>query len=381
MAQYESSDHFRLFAKRLEVLLAKYGKINDDERLAIQRAQMEKLFRLEQEFKKTLLSHVWGDSAYRAFVYHICVSNGNILTARPYFRERQETCIGPISAALENRDHKALYPYNFNYQFVSFIIGAYPWPAKSHIRVLAKQIERARGDILEFNLPLAISQARIFWSKAPSKAAVTHLQHMDFVEIACDGLISATDKFVLPVAANYQSEKEINDAFRKFRPMTVQRIVGNFIENFSETTIHFFPKDKRKIYRANKFIVRQQGPIDYEKVASAINVDENGVLVEPGMRTTAAEISSLLLAASGVTASETSSPDTTEEKENPLDRCPAEQGCRPDFQVENKEASDKLSFAMDRLNVAERKILRLKGVSLGDAIVSRGDDYANSRGF
>ena len=361
------SDHFRTFAKSLERLLVKYGKVTDEERLAIQRAQIEELYSLEKEFRKVLIAHRWGESTYKAFVRHICDSNKNILTARPYFRARQEVCIGPISAILERRDHKALYKYDFNYQFVAFVVNAYKWHPLSPIRVLAKKIEKARDEIIHFNLPLMLSQARIFWSKAPAKSAFTHITHMDLVQISCDGLISACDKFVLPTDATCKSEKELNEAFRKFRPMAIQRAVGNFIEGFSETMVHFFPKYKRKIYHAHKYLVRQDGNIDYEKVAAAINVDDKGAPVEASLRTTAAEIGSLLLAASSSMAtSETSTSETDEERENPLDRCSADEKSRPDIQTENEEAIYKLTNAISMLPGLDQKILRLKGLAISD---------------
>lgn len=368
MAFSHDDDHFRTFAASLSAALTKYGKMQDGELLATQRRQLEALFALEQEFRATLIAHPWGPGVYRLFIDKICVQNGNILTARPYFRERQSVCIGPISSALERKDHETLYRYNFNYQFVTFAIHSRSWPAGAKLRKLAVKISEARDTIIELNTPLAISQARIFWSKAPAKAPVTHLQYMDFVQISCDGLISAVDKFVLPNAKKFRSERRLNEAFRKFRPMMVQRMVGNFIESYSETMVHFYPKDKRKLYRANKFMVRQQGPADYEKVAEAVNKDGNGKVVETQAMTTASEINDLLSAASAVTlTTETSSIDLDEERDNPLDRCASPDDWRPDVRLERSELASSLSSAIVRLSVLDQKLLRLKGV--GAAIV------------
>jgi len=356
-------DHFRQFADRLKDVLAQYGKMTDVELLALQRGQLEKLYNLEKEFRALLIKHPWGEGVYKLFLDKICVQNGNILTSRPYFRERQNVCIGPISHALERRDHKALYRYNFNYQFVLFAIQSRRWPAGARLRSLARQIERARTDIVELNMPLAISQARIFWSKAPAKAPSTHLQYMDLVQISCDGLISAADKFVLPSSKRFRSEKRLNEQFRKFRPMMVQRMVGNFIESYSETLIHFYPKDKRKLYRANKFMVRNQGFVDYDKVAEAVNRDAKGVVVEKACKTTGSEISNLLSAASSMMPSETSSQEPDEDRENPLDRFAADEESRPDFRYEKREALNQLKTVMYHLPILDRKLLRLKGVN------------------
>ncbi len=369
MAQFDSGgDHFLVFANSLKDVLARYGKMNDVELLALQRAQLEKLFALETEFRNTLIAHRWGAKVYQLFIDKICVQNGNILTSRPYFRERQGVCIGPISHALERRDHEALYRYKFNFQFVLFVVKSRRWAPRAPIRILAKKIEAARRDIIELNMPLAISQARIFWSKAPAKAPTTHLQYMDFVQISSDGLISAVDKFVLPSPKKFKTEKRLNEQFRKFRPMMVQRMVGNFIESYSETMVHFFPKEKRKLYRANKFMVRNQGNVDFDKVAAAVNVDATGKAAEPGARTTGEEISDLLAAASAMTATtETSSIDAGEEdRENPLDRCAAPDHWQPDVRLEKKEGLTQLFDAMSHLTAMDKKLLRLKGV--GDAL-------------
>lgn len=364
MAFSHDEDHFRYFGGQLKQELLTFGSMNDIRLLATQRGQLERLFALEQQFRHALIHHRWGPGVYELFVKHICETNGNILTSRPYFRERQGVCIGPISAALERRDAQALYKYNFNYQFVAFVLTARKWTPGCDISQLARKIERARSAIVVLNMPLAISQARIFWSKAPAKAPVTHLQYMDLVQISADGLISAVDKFVLPSAKKFRSEKRLNEMFRKFRPMMVQRMVGNFIESYSETMIHFFPKDKRKLYRANKYLVRHQGNSDFDLVAQAVNKDGNGVEVETTGRTTASEINDLLNAASSVTVTtETSSVDTEDgERDNPLDRCAAAEDWRPDVRYERREVTDRLQEAIARLPMLDRKLLRLKGV-------------------
>lgn len=369
MAFTHDEDHYRFFGSLLKEVRAKFGgdKVDKDDtaRLALQRSQLEQLFALEQQFRYALIHHRWGPGVYELFVKHICDVNGNILTARPYFRERQGVCIGPISAALEARNASALYRYNFNYQFVAFVLKARAWKPGSDVVKLARQIERVRSNIIEFNMPLAIAQARFFWSKAPAKAPVTHLQYMDLVQIAADGLVSAVDKFVLPSNKKFRSEKRLNEMFRKFRPMMVQRMVGNFIESYSETMIHFYPKDKRKLYRANKYLVRLHGSVDYDRVAAAVNRDSNGAEVEEQSRTTASEINDLLNAASAVTVTtETSTVESEDgERENPLDRCAAAEEWRPDVQYERNEVHSRLQEAIARLPMVSRKLLRLKGVT------------------
>ena len=326
-----------------------------------QRRQLQTLVELEKLFREALVRHSEGARAYKAFMRKICDrgQNGNILTARPYFRERQEICNGPISDALEARHEKGLYPWAVNYNFVAFILKAYDWAPKSRVRIIAKKIELARKELIETNMPLAISQARIFWSKSPVKAPSTHLTYLDFVQIAADGLTSAVDKFVLPKREDFATDAEWKSMFGKFRPMAVQRMVGNFIEEYSRTLVHFFPKDKRKLYRANKLLHKFHGNLDLVKLAQDVNQDAKGRTVPKSHQTTPEDLVGLLAAATGVASID----DTgTDNEGNLLDRYADNAEKQPDVEYERTEAYTAMHTAMARLSVFDRKLLKLKGV-------------------
>ncbi len=359
-------EHFKQFADSLSSTLEEYGKLEDGSLLDLQRSQLEKLMGLETQFRDFLIQHRWGEGVYKLFIDRICIQNGNILTSRPYFRERQDVCIGPISQALDQKNHVGLYRFNFNFLFVQFVLQARRWPEGSKLRKLAVEIKAAREHIVKLNMPLAISQARVFWSKAPARTAFTHLTFMDFVQIACDGLLSAVDKFVPPSAKKFKNPVQLREEWRRFRPMMCQRMVGNFIESYSETMVHFYPKDKRKLYRANKYLGKNSGSVvDFDRVTVAVNRDAKGRMIPSSARTTSAEISNLLSAASnlGPTDSSTnaSNPDA---EDNPLDRYASEREAQPDNQYEKVEVMHKMNQAMQQLSVFERKLLRLKGIAL-----------------
>ena len=359
-------EHFRQFATRLEVLrTAKYGKPDDGQLLLLQKQQLETLHNLEEDFRQTLLKHRWGPYAYAAFVEKICTENGNILTSRPYFRERQDVCIGPISHALASDDIQSLQSFHFNFNFIAWAMRLYKWRPGSRLARLAKDVDNARQDIVVLNTPLAISEARRFWHKAPARAAHTHLTFMDFVEICLDGLVSATDKFVLPSPKKFHGDKLLQE-FRRFRPMAVQRMVGNCIEAFSETSIHFFPKDKRKLYRAHKFLAKHGEAVDFQKLTDSVNKDARGRFVESAARTTPSEIADLLAAASslGPTDSTPIVQGEDEDRGSFLDRCPDAEDNRPDSRVERAEVTHRLQEAVAVLPIIERKLLRLRGLSL-----------------
>ena len=347
MSLRQDDDHFKEFALALEREIAKYGDQSD--RHNVQKRQIETLMALEEEFRAVLTTHRWGEAVYRDFIEYIRREKRNLLAARPYFRERQEVFTAEIGVALKAKDAKALFKYRLNYQFVQWALASRKWYPRSRARLLGSAIQKARTEIIETNMPLAISRARIFWSRTPR----SHLSYMDLVQISCEGLMSGLDKYV-------PADEVIP---RQFRGVAIGRITGNFIDDYSATLLHFFPADKRRLYRANKEVSRCPDGVDYERVAAAVNADMDGEA-----RASASEIAGLLAAASCVSAdsSSTGDPDAPE----PIDRFAAPAGSRPDVQAEEREAVGAVSEAIQRLSVFERKLLRLKGVKFapGDSL-------------
>jgi len=341
----DSDSHFRDFAHTLERAIERYGDLSDETLLARQCRQMEKLASLEVEFTQTLLKHAWGPGVFKGFVGYICDERKNILAARPFFRERQVTFTREISKALKARNHEALYGFHINFQFVQFAVNKYKWPVGSQVLKIAKHISQLRMELVEMNMPLAISRARIFWSRTPK----SQLTYMDLVQISCDGLISAIDKYVMPFSRN-------------FRAVIIGRITGNFIEQYSETLVHFFPVDKRKIYRANKLMSRLvhgcEGHLDYAKLVEAVNKD-----VDEAHKTTESEIADLLAAASCVSTDGACLDG--EDTAPSINRFAAPSSCQPDVQFEKHEVISKLEEAIRKLPMAEQKLLHMKGISLG----------------
>lgn len=342
-----SDDHFKLFAKNLEVAIAKYEKIPRSELTKMQRAQVEKLVGLEKEFRRTLINHPWGPAIYREFVSFICDERRNILAARPYFRERQGVFTAKISKALKKRQDRGLYRFHTNYEFVMFVMAARAWKKNrigGRVVALADQIRDLRWELVEMNMPLAVARARIFWARTPK----AQLSYMDLIQITAMGLMAGVDKFCLPYSA-------------AFRHTLIGRMIGNLIEEYSETLVHFPPSDKRKIYRANKVLSRLTGDnCDFEKVADAVNKD-----VEPRHRTDAKEIQNLLAAASSVSCD---APLMNEEGESgdvlPLDTYATSQEAAPDAKYEEKEAMLVMGRAIGQLELVEQKLLKMRGIAL-----------------
>jgi RNA polymerase sigma factor (sigma-70 family) len=340
MAVMIDDPHFRIFASSLESAIERFGKTEDEDFLSRQKRQVDTLIALEKEFKETLLSIAVGEKIYNNFVKFICNERKNILDARPYFRERQETFTQHISKALRKRNAKGLYRFRFNYRFVQFVMNVRAWKPRSMITRLARQIGEVRNELVTMNMPLAISRARIFYGRTPK----AHLSYMDFIQIACEGLMSGIDKFVPPFS-------------KAFRAVAIGRMIGNFIEQYSETAIHFFPVDKRKIYRGKKLMGRLVGEVDYDELAKKVNAG-----VEPAHRTNASEIANLMAAASTV-STDTPTSDDDEETTRVADRFAAPADCQPDVIYEKTSTMRRLAEAVKTLTPFEQKMLRLKGIS------------------
>lgn len=344
-------DHFKRFATSLRAQnTAKYGVASKDkaELVKIQKRQVEKLVALEKEFRRTLIKHPWGPAVYRAFVKFICDEKRNILAARPYFRERQNVFTNRISRALKKRQDKGLYRFHFNYEFVMFVLRQKAWTKNNmggKIVSLANQIRDLRWELVELNMPLAVARARIFFSRTSK----SHLGFMDLVQITAMGLMAGVDKFCLPYG-------------KAFRHTLIGRMIGNLIEQYSETLIHFFPNEKRKVYRANKIISRMGDKIDWDKVVAYVNRD-----VEPQHWTTVPEIQDLLAASSTVSGdTPVAAEDGGDDEDGAalLDTFHAEEATQPDVAAENREALAVMSTALPELPLIQRKLLQLKGVSL-----------------
>lgn len=131
---------------------------------------------------------------------------------------------------------------------------------------------------------------------------------------------------------------------------------NGIVTSNSETPIHFYPSDKRKLYRANK-LVRRHGA-DYEQLSEEINKRDDDV------RTTPTELAGLMAAASCVSADSVGGAQDVDAPDA-IARFAAPESARPDVQFEMRSTFDSLVVALEGLTTFEKKLLRLVGVSLG----------------
>lgn len=341
----EVNEHFRRFAAVLKAALKSNADLDEAEVVRLQKWQIERLARLERRFRERLVTSQVGQRVYEHFIAYIRDTKRNILMARPYFRERQEVFSSTISSALERRDWRELAKYHVNHEFVQLVLALPHVKLPPSLPRLAAEIVEAREDLVLNNLPLVISRAKIFYSRTPK----SHLSFMDLIQIGSLGLIAAVDKFVLPYSPVFCS-------------VAIGRMVGNFIEWYSDTMLHFYPSDRRKIYRANKVLSQQpHEALDFQELAEAVNApDKKGN--NPKDPTNSDEIADLVAAASVVSADvrvpgEPDVPGSVARYEAPPE-------ARPDVQYEQAEVKRTLHAAMAQLPLKDRKLLRLRGVEV-----------------
>ncbi len=340
---------FKNFCSNLEGLLAAHEASQDpeEELLPRQRKQLRNLIDLEAQFRDALIRHRWGLNVYRDFVTYIVETRANILAARPFFRERSKVFTASISPALKERNDKTLYKYRINWSFVEWVVKARKWRPGSPILALANQIRKQRIEIVEQNLPLAISQARQFWNATPP----SHLSYMDIVQIQCQGMLLAVDKFV-PPNDKRMSERESLARYRTFRAVAIGIMTRDRVNAYSETLLHFYPKDRLRMYAANKLLRRKTGEVDYGELADNVNKH----LQDAKVTTTSNEIQDLLAAGSTVSADYSPDPEGESVADSYADTTNTE---------ENLEMDQAIGAMVDKisgLDLLEQKLLRLKGI-------------------
>lgn len=364
MIEWDSAkdENYRFFEQKLDAAISGYGypaklidgKAEDRALLLRQREQFKRLTSDELKFREWLLASNAACEVYAAFISEIRDRRRSIIACRPYFRERQTVCVGPITDAMKLRAPEALYPFHFNSNFVRFVLRIHAWPQLHPLRVVAERIRATRQELFETNMPLAISQARAFWNKAPKRTSDWRNVPLDYVQIASEGLLAAIDKFVMPPPEVLSGDSDADlERFRNWRAVAIGRMLGNFIEFFSSTLVHYYPDDRRKIYRANKHVRRFGGAVDYDELAELVNAD----LASSGIQTSGSELR--LLMASAVHPTE-GTPGA--DGKTVLEKAVAAECWRPDSATEQSLMSEAVAAERRALNVADLKLLRLHGI-------------------
>jgi DNA-directed RNA polymerase specialized sigma subunit len=340
-------DSFYKLAGEIAAALARNKDPADEELSSTesQKKQVEELLDAEKKFKETVLKYRQSTEVYKKFLQKVCIQNRNILSARPYFREAATTFSGSITPAIKTGNVEELKKFNINYQLIRFIKDNWLGPFPPRACELFDRVHKARTILIENNMPLAVNRAKLFFRKTPR----SHLTLMDMIGICSMGLAAGIDKW----CGSYTPV---------FRSVCIGRMVGNLIDSYSETMLHFYPSDKRVLYKANS-IRGRQGIDDINELADAINKSfqqdaKDGKSI-PKYEVKAGELSDLMSAASTVSADSTVNDegygvysytqDLTQDMESAY--------------IERESTMEMLGYAKN-LPILHRKVLKLKGIKI-----------------
>lgn len=268
-----------------------------------------------------------GKDLYEKFIKFITEDKGNILSARVYFRERQGAFGPKISSAFRKAKISPIMKLHINYMFIAWAYQNYKGPNKRKMYYAMQKVIKIRNFIVENNLPLALNRAKKFWYKVPE----THMEYMDHIQLASEGLITALDKFVPEDSA--------------FGSVAIGRMTLNLLTEHNSTMIKFSPKEKRILYRANNA---------KNKERMTEEDDVTGYVGEKFRGVTNREISMI--------ASASSIPTSLEQKDDGATSIADVAPSPSDTEelVEKKLMAEKLRGALSSLSVVERKVVRLR---------------------
>lgn len=312
---------------------------------SIQKDQVEELLNAERMFKETIFRYRQSTLIYKKFLVKVKVKNKNILSARPYFRETAVSFSKRITPAIKSDDVDTLKTFDINYQFIKFIKDSWLGPFPEKAAHLYERVHRAREVLIQNNMPLAVNRAKLFYRKTPK----SHLTLIDFIGICAMGLAAGVDKWCGPYSP-------------VFRSVCIGRMVGNLIDAYSETLIHFYPSDKRILYKAHT--LRSRLKIDdiselTEAVKDAFVADSLEGKNVPKTKLNVSELSSLMSAASTVSADAT----VNDEGFGVYQFTPDDEQDIEEAYV-HRESTDKMLSVAKDLPPLHKKILRLKGIKI-----------------
>lgn len=309
-----------------------------------QKQQLEELLDAELRFKAEILKcRRQSREIYKKFLQKITKQNKNILSARPYFRESGVNFSKNITPAIKAGDIEKLKTFTINFNLIQFIKKNWLGPFPKRAEVLYEKVETCRRKLIENNIPLAINRAKLFYRKTPR----SHLDLMDLIIISCYGLATGVDKWSKPTYSF------------SFKPMLIGRITGPTIEQYSQTVLHFFPNDKKIIYRANS-IRGRQGIKDITELTEAVNksFDEDklkGMGVPP--KVSVAQLSELLQASSTVSAD-----SVVNDEGVPVYGYTPDSKPNAEDQYINNEEKNSVYLLVNKLPMLHRKVLKLRGL-------------------
>jgi hypothetical protein len=153
---------FQKLAIQVNQALADNENIGGD-----QKTQVEKVMTLETSFIKSLERHSRGHEVYGLFIDFVLKDLGNILSARPYFRESGAEFTKHITPAIKTKNAKKLMEFKGNFMLIKFIVDNWGSDLPKQSANIYKRLDTARNLLIENNIPLAINRAKLIYRKVP----------------------------------------------------------------------------------------------------------------------------------------------------------------------------------------------------------------------
>jgi hypothetical protein len=314
-------------------------KLNKKDFTKKQKAQVERMMELEEIFRKTINSYKQSDKIYYKFLIYIKIEKGNILMARPFFRENSKTFGKDVSPAFKEDNIYKIKQFHINYKFILFVIENWKGNVPTKALDAWEEHQQVRRQLIENSMPMAINEAMKFYKAVPKN----HTTLMDIINASVAGLCIGVDKWVGPFKT-------------VFRSVCLSRMKSNIMDVYNQTFLHYYPSDKKIIYKSNLLKSREKIK-DPEILLGAINnyLEENNdkrILKNHELQD--------LLNGSDLESIETNATeegftiyDTYIDENNDIEK--------------NAEKLDSLKKALvecQKLLMIEKKIIRLKGVDL-----------------
>ena len=361
--KYGKDREFQELASKINQIIVDNDGLPDSsqDRYDQQKAHVELLYQLEKKFKHELLQYQQAIDIYKQFIYFIkvktdkdgnVVGNGNILTAQSYFRESVKVFSGRISKKIKDDDAVGLTKFDINSQMMFFIVERWQGKLPARVDKYYREVSDLRRQLIENNLPLAINRAKRFYRTTPK----SHLSLLDLINICTTGLIVGIDKYTGPYS-------------KVWRSVCIGRMVGFMIEEYSKTFIRMYPSDKQILYRANslKHRMKIENTSDLTKaVNESFEKDKSDGKKVPTLPIEEHQIISLMNSSSYLSADSKPVKDGDEKEEVG--------GSIYDYQPDESENPEELLIKRDlmarivqasvTLDIIERKIIKLKGVTL-----------------
>lgn len=325
--------------------------IRNDGLIGDQKAQVELVMELERKFKYHILKYQQAHNIYRKFSESMNDSDGNILSAQPFFRENEVVFRNKIKKAIKENNTEELIKFDINAKMIEYIVSNWRGKLPERAARYYKEFKEARNILIENNLPLAINRAKLFYRKTPKSP---NFDLIDFIDICTCGLIVGIDKY----SGEYS---------KVWRSVCIGRMVGFMIDEYSKTFLKMYPSDRKILYRANSLKHRLKIE-DIPELTKAVNEsfekDKKEGKAIPKLPISELHITTLLNASSYTSADTktTSDGDSTGEGANIYDYASNEVDLEEE--IIKDDAIQKVRQVSNVLTNLERKIIRLKGVEL-----------------